>query len=326
MIPTRSLKKGASGDDVKSVQTRLIALGWLTGKADGKYGDATQAAVAAFQKAAKLTVDGIAGSATCKKLFGDSAPAYTAPKTTPAVIPTRILEKGHSGEDVKSVQTRLKELGWYKGTINSKYDAATVAAVTEFQKASSLTPDGKCGSKTSAKLFSDKAVTADKAATNSGSDVKPNVSVSGPAGSQVKLLHWFNDVKPTLKNGGTLKVYDPKSGYGWKLKILSNGRHCDAEPLTAQDTANLKAAFGGVNTWTQQAVYVQLPDGRWSLASTHNMPHLSGSIKDNNFNGHLCVHFLRDMDECTKNDPKYGVSNQQTIRSAWKALTGIVVP
>ena len=45
-------------------------------------------------------------------------------------------------------------------------------------------------------------------------------------------------------------------------------------------------------------------------------------LSDNNFNGHLCVHFLRDMSETKQNDPKYGVSNQETIRALWKSLTG----
>ena len=81
-------------------------------------------------------------------------------------------------------------------------------------------------------------------------------------------------------------------------------------------------AFGGVNTWTQKAVYVNLPDGRWTIGSTHDMPHQSGSVKNNDFNGHLCVHFLRDMAEAQQNDPNYGVSNQQTIRTYWKRWTG----
>ena len=46
------------------------------------------------------------------------------------------------------------------------------------------------------------------------------------------------------------------------------------------------------------------------------------NLKDNGFNGHLCVHFLRDMDEAKKNDPNYGVANQETIRKYWKKLTG----
>ena len=81
-------------------------------------------------------------------------------------------------------------------------------------------------------------------------------------------------------------------------------------------------AFGGVNTWNQKAVYVKLPDGRWTIGSTHDMPHDSSTIKNNDFGGHLCVHFLRDMSEAQKNDPKYGVANQETIRSFWKSLTG----
>ena len=82
------------------------------------------------------------------------------------------------------------------------------------------------------------------------------------------------------------------------------------------------AAFGNQNTWNQKAVWVRLPSGTWTLGSTHDMPHLSGNIKDNGFDGHLCVHFLRDMSEAEKNDPDYGVSNQKTIRKAWKNLTG----
>ena len=81
-------------------------------------------------------------------------------------------------------------------------------------------------------------------------------------------------------------------------------------------------AFGGENTWSQKAVYVKLPSGQRTIGSTHDMPHEAQSIKDNNFNGHLCVHFLRNMSEAEESDPKYGVSNQNTIRSFWKKLTG----
>ena len=49
------------------------------------------------------------------------------------------------------------------------------------------------------------------------------------------------------------------------------------------------------------------------------------SIKDNNFKGHLCVHFLRDMSEAQEKDPSYGVANQNTIRDFWKRLTGEVI-
>ena len=104
--------------------------------------------------------------------------------------------------------------------------------------------------------------------------------------------------------------------------MLSRGRHCDSEPLTKEDTEKMVKAFGNVNTWNQKGVYVKLPSGVWTVGSTHDMPHMSGNIKDNGFDGHLCVHFLRDMAEAKQNDPSYGVANQETIRALWKSLTG----
>jgi len=66
-------------------------------------------------------------------------------------------------------------------------------------------------------------------------------------------------------------------------------------------------------------------DGRWTMAAMHNRPHLTGSINDNGFGGHLCVHFLRDMEEVNRTSPDYGASNQRALRRAWKALTGETV-
>ena len=52
------LRKGDRGDNVKKLQERLIELGYLTGKADGAYGNQTRRAVLLFQSANGLTRDG----------------------------------------------------------------------------------------------------------------------------------------------------------------------------------------------------------------------------------------------------------------------------
>jgi hypothetical protein len=66
--PTQPLKSGATGHQVKLLQTELKSLGYYTGTVDGAYGPNTQTAVAAFQSAYNLTPDGIVGPQTLKKL------------------------------------------------------------------------------------------------------------------------------------------------------------------------------------------------------------------------------------------------------------------
>jgi hypothetical protein len=56
------------GEDVRRLQEALAALGFSVGEADGVYGAATVAAVAAFQRSAGLGEDGIAGAETIAAL------------------------------------------------------------------------------------------------------------------------------------------------------------------------------------------------------------------------------------------------------------------
>ena len=62
------LEVGSSGANVTKVQNRLIQYGYMTGSADGKYGEKTRDAVILFQKRNDLTVDGRVGKATAAAL------------------------------------------------------------------------------------------------------------------------------------------------------------------------------------------------------------------------------------------------------------------
>lgn len=70
-VELSELQKGANGYQVKTIQRILIALGYNLGGygVDGDFGDATDKAVRAFQKAKKLGVDGIVGANTWDKLL-----------------------------------------------------------------------------------------------------------------------------------------------------------------------------------------------------------------------------------------------------------------
>lgn len=57
-----------------------------------------------------------------------------------------VLSKyGSTGEEVRQIQTKLKNLGYYTGKIDGIYGAATRSAVRAFQKNCGLTVDGVAG-------------------------------------------------------------------------------------------------------------------------------------------------------------------------------------
>ena len=328
---TRTLRRGYTGDDVIAVQERLKELGYYTGSIDGVYGSGSIAAATTFQKNNGLKVDGLTGQSTYAALFSSSAVAAgsssSSGSSSSGSSSTYVkLQSGDKGTEVKKLQQALKDLG-YDVSADGTYGPITVAAVIAFQKLNGLDDDGIAGAKTQTVLYSGNAKRYDSSSGSSsgGSSSGSTGTTVAPNGATIQLLHWFDDVKPTLKNGQNLIAYDPDTGISWTLRIMSRGNHADVEPLTAADTAAMFQAFGNKESWGPKVVYIKLPDGRWSIASTHNVAHGSQTISDNNFDGQNCVHFLRDMDECKQNDPDYGVQNQEAIREAWKKLTGITV-
>ena len=170
---TTRLEKGSTGSDVKDLQTKLKKLGYYDAYVDGDYGDTTVAAVKAFQKKYNLTADGIAGKETLKKL--DSA--Y---KNADSDKDDDSLRMGDSGSAVKDLQTKLKKLGYYDGTVDSTFGSGTYAAVKAFQKKYNLTADGVAGSETLKKL--------DSAYKNADSDKDDDSLRKGATGSAVKDL------------------------------------------------------------------------------------------------------------------------------------------
>lgn len=74
-----TLRRGSRGETVKKLQQSLLDKGYSVGSAgvDGSYGADTEAAVKQYQRAAGLSVDGVAGSQTLKSLSLASEPKST---------------------------------------------------------------------------------------------------------------------------------------------------------------------------------------------------------------------------------------------------------
>ncbi len=69
-----------------------------------------------------------------------------------AVIQTAVYKQGSRGDVVKTIQRKLKNWGYYKGSVDGIFGAKTKSAVIYFQKKNGLTPDGIVGKKTLAAL------------------------------------------------------------------------------------------------------------------------------------------------------------------------------
>lgn len=175
---------------VKAMQTRLKSLGYLTGTADGSFGDATKAAVIAFQTANGLKADGKAGTSTLNRLYSDAAIAASSMPTATAstsVDGYTTLSEGDTGTAVRNLQKALKNKGYYSGSVDGKYGAATTAAVVAFQSAQGLRVDGKAGPATQRALFT----TSSSTDTSKYTTLRP-----GDSGAAIRQL------QTTLKQKG----------------------------------------------------------------------------------------------------------------------------
>ena len=150
------LKLGAQNDEVRRLQERLRELGFYTGTVDGQFGPGTQEAVILFQTQHGLTPDGIAGEGTRTRLYSQSAQTFV-PTPTPAPTASALLKKGNSGEEVRRLQERLKELGYYTGTVDGDFGGGTEEAVRLFQRQNDLDVDGSAGKMTQTLLYSEDA-------------------------------------------------------------------------------------------------------------------------------------------------------------------------
>lgn len=106
-----TLKLGMSGDAVKLMQSRLIELSYLIGKADGIFGQKTSLALTAFQKNNGLKADGIAGTETLTLLQSTSAKAAKIDEKTETEEKTA---QSTQAPVVKSIQaSQVKYAYWY---------------------------------------------------------------------------------------------------------------------------------------------------------------------------------------------------------------------
>lgn len=295
------MRPGDDNSDVKKLQQALDILGYYDGKIDGDYGSGTTAAVKAYQKAKGLTADGYAGERTVKSIFGScsskSLTTQAAPGSSKSAssssgkaaskYPTvdsiakigsapATSRKGDSGTKVVKLQQALECLGYYDGAIDGNYGNGTYNAVKRFQQKRGMKADGIAGSSTIRVLFGENASNAS--------------SGSSSTTYKTEVLDWYEDnVSRVIPKGARFTVKDVVTGKTFEMVRWSGGDHMDAEPRSDEDTATIKAIYGGSYSWRRRAILIKY-NGHVYAASMNGMPHGTNTIS-NDFDGHLCIHF-----------------------------------
>ena len=238
----RTMVLGMTGNDVYAMQVRLIELRYLSGVADGVFGQETMDALIAFQKNNGITPDGEAGSATRRKLFGS---AKAANRVTPSPAPSGYvtLREGDTGENVYILQARLFELGYYTGRIDGRFTEETTMAVTSFQMANGLTADGIAGKGTQKKLESGDAIPAGGSGAQGGMMAPPTTLSTlrrGDENAEVLVLQQY-----LMSLGYLASEPDGQFGSGTEraVKLFQEANGLTADGIAGKGT--LSILYGG---------------------------------------------------------------------------------
>ncbi len=155
------LREGETGVDVRSLQYYLAVISYFSDglvpaiAIDGVFGPATTAAVRAFQELAGLTPDGVVGQQTWlllerayQDILNSLPPGIEGNKARP--YPGFFLSLGQEGEEVQDLQTYLRGIAEYTGTIppievTGVYDTATRDVVSALQAQNGLPANGSVG-------------------------------------------------------------------------------------------------------------------------------------------------------------------------------------
>lgn len=129
------LRRGQSGEDVKSLQHQLNAQGAGL-KTDGEFGSKTEKALRKFQGRKGIEQDGVAGADTHKQL----EKGLTLNKDM-------LLSEGSQGSKVRGAQELMNRLGGDLKT-DGKFGPKTQEAVKKLQKGHGLKEDGIIGQET----------------------------------------------------------------------------------------------------------------------------------------------------------------------------------
>jgi peptidoglycan hydrolase-like protein with peptidoglycan-binding domain len=139
--------------DAQMIQTRLAELGLYKGSIEGIWGKGSRAALKAFKEHSSLENPDKWDKESQMALFhGTSQSSHPAPGED-SVSSGSIVLNPFAPEYAQIIQTRLAELGFYKGPIDGAWGKRSRAALKAFKEQSSLGSSDKWDRETQMLLF-----------------------------------------------------------------------------------------------------------------------------------------------------------------------------
>ncbi len=173
--PAALMAQGASGDQVRELQARLKQLSLFDATVDGVYADVTTTGVRGFQSNAGLATTGAVDQATWNALLAATR-APSAEELAGHLLPgPALMAAGSTGANVRDLQARLKQIGWWTGDVTNTYGPQTVEAVRGFQAKRAIPQTGEVDQRTRDRLY---AMTR-KPTSDELNNVKPKPAATG---------------------------------------------------------------------------------------------------------------------------------------------------
>jgi hypothetical protein len=260
---------------------------------------------------------------------------------SPIHVSAAVLKEGSHNNEVKKVQTVLKQLGYFSyPKITGYYGSITIKAVKKFQREKGLVADGIVGSKTQ------KAFVEALAPTQLGTDTQDTKTIdtktvetkteetSPKTQTLYGALDWYKKVQYIWVKGTNATITDVDTGKSFEVKRTYGHNNADVEPLTKKDSKIIKDIWNGWS-WERRAVIVNI-NGSILAGSMTAMPHAgvdsspankivswrSGNygrgynldaVKNNGVSGVMDIHFLNSR---THSSNRVLKSQQDMVKKA----------
>ncbi len=142
------LARGDTGPRVRELQHRLRQLDWFAGAITGRYAASTVVAVEGFQGKRRLAATGAVDDKTWRSLTSRTRKP-TADEMHNRLTPgPALLAAGSTGDRVRDLQARLRQIAWFSGPVTGTYGPATTEAVRGFQGKRQIPETGEVDQRT----------------------------------------------------------------------------------------------------------------------------------------------------------------------------------